>query len=42
MPHTTSELIPIGENRGSDVIANVVFVHGLGGDNRTTWQCDEK
>lgn len=43
MAHTTSELIPIGENSGgSDVIANVVFVHGLGGDNRTTWQCDEK
>jgi len=39
----TSELIPVGENSGSgDVMANVVFVHGLGGDNRTTWQSDEK
>jgi hypothetical protein len=43
MPHTTSELIPIGKtHRGSDVIANVVFVHGLGGHNRTTWQYNEK
>ena len=32
MSHTTSELIPVGNHGGgSDVIANVVFVHGLGG-----------
>jgi pimeloyl-ACP methyl ester carboxylesterase len=43
MPHTKSELTPIGETRrGNDVLANVVFVHGLGGDNQTTWQSDRK
>lgn len=42
MLHTTSELIPIGEKSGgSDVMANVVFVHGLGGHNRETWQYDK-
>src|SRR5574338_129950 len=42
MRHTTSELIPIGEKSGgSDVMANVVFVHGLGGNNRETWQYDK-
>jgi hypothetical protein len=33
----------VGETSSAkDVIANVVFVHGLGGDKYTTWQSDEK
>ena len=42
MQHTTSELLPVGRSGGTDVIANVVFVHGLGGHNRGTWQCDKE
>jgi triacylglycerol esterase/lipase EstA (alpha/beta hydrolase family) len=41
MQHTTTELLPVGSSGGTtDVIANVVFVHGLGGHNRGTWQSD--
>lgn len=39
MQHTKSELMKIGANTTKDVIANIVFVHGLGGHNRETWQC---
>jgi hypothetical protein len=42
MQHTTSELLRIGNRGASDAVANVVFVHGLGGHNRFTWQCDER
>ena len=42
MAHTTSELIPIGNtSEDSSAVANIVFVHGLGGDSRTTWQQSE-
>ena len=33
-------LFPIGTtNKNKDVVANVVFVHGLGGHYQNTWQC---
>ncbi len=40
MQHTTTELLPVGDSDTRNVIANVVFIHGLGGHNRGTWQCD--
>jgi hypothetical protein len=42
MQHTTTELLPVSGSGTTDVIANVVFIHGLGGHNRDTWQCDSK
>jgi hypothetical protein len=42
MQHTTTELLAVGGSGTTDVIANVVFVHGLGGHNRGTWQCDKE
>jgi hypothetical protein len=38
-----SELYPIGKSQETkDAIANLVFVHGLGGDYKETWQSDKK
>jgi len=36
MQHTATELLPVSGSGTTDVIANVVFVHGLGGHNRGT------
>ncbi|HXK28697.1 MAG TPA: hypothetical protein VJ646_10625 [Candidatus Binatia bacterium] len=42
MQHTTTELLPVSGSGNTDDIANVVFVHGLGGHNRGTWQFDSE
>ena len=42
MSHKSQKLMRIGENGSDDdVIANVVFVHGLGGDCRETWESSD-